>query len=141
MVNNCSLDTLTAVVSNATECKFDFTYQRIAPVHGIYVGSDATGKIAEYQRQWILDRCAVYFQSFTCLNAVGYFLGKSEETMLLQVATEDGDLVRKLAAELARGHSQLGVGVLQPDQNGVHIYGRIIPRQMTGQNPDRGVKQ
>lgn len=107
----------------------DYVFEQIGPLHAIYVGSGPSRIISEEDRQRILTQCSIKFDSFTLIEARGYFRGASEQTLLIQVATDDLEQVRSLAFEIAVTHDQLGVGIVSPKGSGAQVYGRVIPNR------------
>jgi hypothetical protein len=103
------------------------TVERIGPLHSLYVGSGPTGILSPEDRRRILALCGEAFPSFTCMDARGYFRGQAEETLVIQVATDDVARVLNLASEIAADQDQLAVGLASPDANGILIYRRTIP--------------
>jgi hypothetical protein len=103
--------------------------ERIGPLHSVYVGSGRSGALSEADKGEILVACAARFASFTCLEAQGYFRGLSEQTLVIQIASSSPNEVIHLAYDIALLHSQLGVGVASPDENGITVYQRVIPRR------------
>ncbi len=106
--------------------------ERVGPVHSVYVGSGPSGTLSEFDREQILKRCGASFPSFTSMNARGYFRGKFEDTLVIQIATGDIERVVNLAHDIAVARDQLGVGLTGPDANGVVVYSRVIPRRADG---------
>jgi hypothetical protein len=109
-----------------------YTTERIGPVHSLYIGSGPSGTLPEEYRRQILELCGASFLSFTATDARGYFRGKSEDTLVIQVATDDVERVVNLARDIALSRDQLGVGLAGPDANGVLVYRRIIPGRTNG---------
>ena len=66
------------------------------------------------------------------MDARGYFQGKFEDTLVIQIATSDIERVVNLAHDIAVARDQLGVGLTGPDANGVVVYSRVIPRRADG---------
>jgi len=106
--------------------------ERIGPVHCLYIGSGSSGALPREERQQILDLCGASFPSFTSMDARGYFRGKSEDTLVIQIATDDVERVLDLAREVAVARDQLAIGLASPDPNGVLVYRRIIPGRTDG---------
>ena len=69
--------------------EFSYGYERVAPLQSLYIGSGPGGKISNHERELIIAITANSFPSFTVLNALGYFRGSAEETMVIQIATAD----------------------------------------------------
>jgi hypothetical protein len=111
---------------------FSHTVESIGPLHSIYVGSDPTGILSPEDRRRILDLCSEAFSSFTCIEARGYFRGRAEETLVIQVATSDFERLLALARDIAIAHDQLGIGLAGPEPGGSLVYRRIIPRRQHG---------
>lgn len=105
------------------------TVERIGPLHSLYVGSGPTGILSPADRHRILELCGEAFSSFTCIEARGYFRGRAEETLVIQVASSDSEQLVALARNIAIGHEQLGVGLASPDAGSSLIYQRIVPRR------------
>ncbi len=105
------------------------TVERIGPLHSLYVGSGPTGILSPEDRRRILDLCGKAFSSFTCIEARGYFRGRAEETLVIQIATADVEQLLSLAGNLAITHEQLGVGLARPEPGGSLVYQRIVPRR------------
>jgi hypothetical protein len=104
-----------------------FHYELIGPLYSIYVGSYENRKISNEQRRMILSLCENWFTSFTCIDAQGHFRGLSEETLIIQIATDDYEKIKKLAYQIAIEHGQLGIGIVEPGPNGGLVYGRVVP--------------
>ncbi len=104
-----------------------YTTERIGRVHSLYIGSGSSGTLPEEDRRHVLKLCGASFPSFTSMNACGFFRGKSEDTLVIQVATDDVERVLNLARDIAVARDQLGVGLATPDANGILVYRRIIP--------------
>ncbi len=113
--------------------EFGYTVERVGPFHSLYVGSGPTGTLSPAERQRILDLCGEAFPSFTCIEAKGYFRGRPEETLVIQMATSNSDRLVALARDIAVDHQQLGVGLAAPEPGEGMIYQRIIPRRQHGQ--------
>ena len=109
------------------------TVERIGPLHSLYVGSGPTGNLSPGDRRRILDLCGEAFSSFTCIESRGYFRGRAEETLVIQVATSDVERLIALASDIAIAHEQQGIGLAGPDSGGSLVYQRIIPRREHGQ--------
>ena len=80
------------------------------PMHTIYLGS-RNGKPflpADYSK--IKDIMLKEFHHFTMLEADGVFAGKDVKTMVIKVASDDVDKVRRIVTKLGRGMGQKGVG-------------------------------
>jgi hypothetical protein len=79
----------------------------------IYLGSRSPATIlSREERDGIFSRIAEVFPSFTVLEASGHFRHDDEQTLVIQVATENPKLVLQLAHELRSYMAQEGVGVL-----------------------------
>ncbi len=104
-----------------------YGYERIAPLQSIYIGSGVNGKISSDEREMLTAVIANSFPSFTVINALGYFRGSAEETMVIQIATDDTEKVRKLAYQIVIEHKQIGVGIAENLAGEGPIYGRIVP--------------
>ena len=79
-------------------------------MHTIYLGS-RNGKPflpADYSK--IKDIILKEFHHFTMLEADGFFAGKDVKTMVIKVASDDVDKVRRIVNKLGRGMGQKGVG-------------------------------
>jgi hypothetical protein len=87
------------------------------------------GILSPEDRQRILDLCCESFSSFTCIEARGYFRGRAEETLVIQVATSDLERLVALARDIAIAHEQLGIGLAGPETGGSVVYQRVIPRR------------
>jgi hypothetical protein len=109
-----------------------YTTESIGPIHSLYVGSGPSRILPEEDRRHVLELCEASFPSFTSMDARGYFRGKSEDTLVIQVATDDVERVVNLARDIAVSRDQLGVGLAGPDANGVLVYRRIIPGRTNG---------
>jgi hypothetical protein len=107
--------------------KFSYGYEPIAPLQSLYIGSGPGNKISNDEREFIIAIAANSFPSFTVLNALGYFRGSAEETMVIQIATADTEKLRKLAYQILIEHKQLGVGIVEYLAGEGPIYGRIVP--------------
>lgn len=112
----------------------NYTTERIGPIHTLYIGSGSSGTLTEEDRKKIRELCGASFISFTSMDACGYFRGKSEDTLVIQIATDDVVRVLNLASEVAVARDQLAVGLASPDANGVVVYRRIIPRKIDDVN-------
>ena len=108
------------------------TLERIGPLHSLYVGSGQTGLLSSEERRRILGLCGDAFPSFTCIEASGFFRGRAEETLVIQVATSDTERLLALARDIAIAHKQLGIGLAGPEPGGTVTYQRIIPRRPDG---------
>jgi hypothetical protein len=79
----------------------------------IYLGSRSPAtSLSQEERDGIFARIAEVFPSFTVLEGSGHFRHDSEQTLVIQVATENPKLVLQLAHELRSYMTQEGVGVL-----------------------------
>lgn len=79
----------------------------------IYLGSRSPATIlSREERDDIFSRIAEVFPSFTVLEASGHFRHDDEQTLVIQVASENPELVLQLAHELRCYMEQEGVGVL-----------------------------
>lgn len=108
---------------------FSHTVEPIGPLHSLYIGSGPTGILSPEDRRRIIDLCGEAFSSFTCIEACGYFRGKVEETLVIQVATSDARRLLTLARDIAIAHEQLGIGLAGPEPGGSLVYQRIIPQR------------
>jgi hypothetical protein len=111
---------------------FSHTVESIGPLHSLYVGSDPTGILSPEDRRRIFQLCGETFSSFTCIEARGYFRGRAEETLVIQVATSNVERLLALARDIAIAHQQLGIGLAGPEPGGSLVYRRIIPRRQQG---------
>ena len=107
--------------------ELSYGYERVAPLQSLYIGSGPGGKICNHERELIIAITANSFPSFTVLNALGYFRGSAEETMVIQIATADTEKLRKLAYQVVIEHKQLGVGIAENLAGEGPISGRIVP--------------
>ncbi len=79
----------------------------------IYLGSRSPATtLSPDECEGIFARISEVFPSFTVLEASGHFRHESEQTLVIQVATENTKLVLELAHELRSYMEQEGVGVL-----------------------------
>jgi hypothetical protein len=80
-------------------------------VHSLYVGSRDGKAFFNADRQVVIDATTASFNSFTVVDADGYFKGRSVATMIIKIATDDGASVETLARELGRLLEQEAVGL------------------------------
>lgn len=79
----------------------------------IYLGSRSpAAKLDAGERYGVITRIGALFPSFTLMDAEGYFRTKSEDTLVIQIATDKPERVLQVAHELRCFLNQEGVGVL-----------------------------
>jgi hypothetical protein len=80
-------------------------------VHSLYVGSRDGKAYSDADRQAVIDATMASFNSFTVVDADGYFKGRSVATLIIKIGTDDGAAVETLGRELARLLEQEAVGL------------------------------
>lgn len=90
------------------------------PIHKLYVGLPGSDSLPSTSRTDVLSLVANHFDSFTASDAIGFFKGKSIDTLIITIAHDDCERVRSLAESLRVHCRQKGVGI---EQNG--FYSRI----------------
>lgn len=79
----------------------------------IYLGSRSpAAKLDAGERDGVIKRVGSVFPSFSLIDAEGYFQTKAEETLVIQVATDQPRRILQLANDLRCFLNQDGVGVL-----------------------------
>ena len=81
------------------------------PVHSLYVGSRDGKAFSNAARQIVIDATTASFNSFTVVDADGYFKGRSVATLVIKIATDDGASAETLGRELASLLKQEAVGL------------------------------
>ena len=81
------------------------------PVHSLYVGSRDGKAFFNADRQVVIDATTASFNSFTVVDADGYFKGRSVATLVIKIATDDGASAETLGRELASLLKQEAVGL------------------------------
>ena len=106
-----------------------YRVEDIGPMYSIILGSPASGQISVEYREQAIALCAAAFDSFTIVKSEGFFKGTREESLMIQVATQEPDKVIVLAAQLAEVFAQDGVGVVRPvgPETSYMGYSRVIP--------------
>ncbi len=80
-------------------------------VHSLYVGSRDGKAFPDADRRAVADATGNFFDSFTIIDASGNFEGRSVATLLINIATDDGAFVEKLARSLGKLLDQRVVGI------------------------------
>lgn len=108
-----------------------YRVEDIGPMYSIIVGSPVSGQISDECRQQAIQLCAAVFDSFTVSRAEGYFRGKSEDSLVFQVATQEPEKITHLAAQLADVFHQEGVGIVRPSSHDASplVYSRVLPNK------------
>jgi hypothetical protein len=70
------------------------------PVCTLYVGSRDGEAFPHCDRKKVLDEIALAFDSFTAIDAEGYYKGKCVATLVIKIATDDQTAVKALARQL-----------------------------------------
>ena len=81
------------------------------PVHSLYVGSRDGEAFPDADREAVVDAVTISFDSFTVIDACGYFQGRRVATLVTKIATDDGAAVAELAGSLGNLLEQQAVGV------------------------------
>ena len=77
----------------------------------LYVGSNnATHKLESKKAINVVSKS---FQGFTTSTASGYWQGKAEKSLVIEIETEDSELIKSVSKELCKELSQDAVGVAQ----------------------------
>jgi hypothetical protein len=79
--------------------------------HTLYVGSRDGNAFSTSDRNEVLDAIASAFDSFTVMDAEGYYRGKCVATLVIKIATDDQTVVEALARQLGGLLDQQSVGV------------------------------
>ena len=80
------------------------------PMHTIYLGSRDGHPFLPTDYSKIKDIIRKEFHHFTMLEADGVFAGEDVKTLVIKIASEDVDKVRRVVNKLGRGMGQKGVG-------------------------------
>ena len=80
------------------------------PMHTIYLGSRAGKHFLPTDYSKIKDIILKEFLHFTMFEADGVFAGNDVKTMVIKIASDDVDRVRRVVNKLGRGMGQKGVG-------------------------------
>ena len=80
------------------------------PMHTIYLGSRDGLHFLQADYCKIKDIILHEFSRFTMFEADGFFAGKDVKTMVIKIASDDGDKVRDIVTKLGHGMGQKGVG-------------------------------
>ena len=81
------------------------------PMHTIYLGSRDGLHFLQADYCKIKDIILHEFSRFTMFEADGFFAGKDVKTMVITIASDDVDKVRRVVTKLGRGMGQKGVGL------------------------------
>ena len=79
--------------------------------HTLYVGSRDGNAFSTSDRNEVLDAIASAFDSFTVMDAEGYYRGKCVITLVIKIATDDQPAITALAQRIGRQLDQQSVGV------------------------------
>jgi hypothetical protein len=82
-----------------------------SPVHSLYVGSRDGHAFPDADRQAVIAAASSTFDSFTIMDADGYFRGRSVATLVIKIATDEGALVEELGQRLGDILDQDAVGL------------------------------
>ena len=80
------------------------------PMHTIYLGSRDGNHFLPADYSKIKDIILKEFHHFTIFEADGFWAGRDVKTMVIKVASDDVDKVRRIVTKLGRGMGQKGVG-------------------------------
>jgi len=76
-----------------------------------YIGSNnKTGRLEDKKA---IKAISDQFEGFTAFKGLGYWQGKSEKTLIVEIETENKNKVLLLAKRLAKTLNQQAIGVLQ----------------------------
>ncbi|MDP7055505.1 MAG: hypothetical protein QGI61_15215 [Alphaproteobacteria bacterium] len=81
------------------------------PMHTIYLGSRDGKHFLPTDCSKIKDIILKEFGRFTMFETDGFFAGKDVKTMVIKIASDDVDKVRRVVTKLGRGMGQKGVGL------------------------------
>lgn len=91
----------------------------MATIFRVYIGSsNQTATISDRNKEQVIKHFSSYFDSLTIESAIGFFKGKQEETMIINIATEDRDRILKVVSELRENLEQEGIGI---EENGQYF--------------------
>ena len=79
--------------------------------HTLYVGSRDGNAFSTSDRNEVLDAIASAFDSFTVMDAEGYYRGKCVITLVIKIATDDQPAITALAQRIGRQLDQQSVGI------------------------------
>ena len=81
-------------------------------VYRLYVGSPtSSGKLSNACTSKITRMVGKHFESFTVVQASGCFRGKSEDSLIITIASKSSPPVRELARTLRQMLTQDGIGL------------------------------
>ena len=81
------------------------------PVHKLYVGLSCSDSLTQAYRNNVVKIVAGRIESFTITDALGYFRGMPEQTLVITIAHDDYELVETIADELRVQLRQDGIGL------------------------------
>ena len=81
------------------------------PANTLYVGSRDGSAFPTSDRKAVLEAIASAFDSFTVIDAEGYYQGRCVATLVIKIATDDQTAVTTLARQLGVQLEQRSVGV------------------------------
>ena len=75
----------------------------------LYIGSNnKTGKL---EKEKAVKLASVYFQGFTAYKGIGYWEGKKENSLIIEIETNEWGKVEKLASDLKKELKQDAIGL------------------------------
>jgi hypothetical protein len=83
-------------------------------IYKLYVGSNNTTKKLEKKRA--VNIAASYFEGFSVSELAGYWQGKAEKTLLIEIETIEKSKIIALSKKLARELQQQAIGVVETSQ-------------------------
>lgn len=81
------------------------------PVYSLYVGSRDGNAFSDGDRLEVTDLVSTIFESFTVLDADGFYQGRSVATLVIKIATDNDEIITELARQLGRKLNQQFIGV------------------------------
>ncbi len=106
-------------------------------LYTLYLGLEA--ELDETLRHEIANVVSKYTDSFTIIEATGYFQNNSEYTQLIQIGAENRKVAYECAEALRSHFDQLGVGIVETGQYKRVIRDKFDPPVFsnTQKHPDR----
>ena len=80
-------------------------------IYKLYIGSNNQTKKLEKKRA--VDITSLYFEGFSVSQILGYWQGKAEKTLLIEIETIEKSKVLQLTKQLAKDLQQQAVGVIE----------------------------
>ncbi|MFA5696327.1 MAG: hypothetical protein WC917_02625 [Bacilli bacterium] len=83
-------------------------------IYKLYIGSNNQTKKLEKKRA--VDITSSYFEGFSVSQILGYWKGKAEKTLLIEIETIEKNKVLQLSKTLAQQLQQQAIGVIETSE-------------------------